>query len=218
MHSWTESSRLINDLETEMCYQLSDRFFIGNPLNSKELHDEDLFIKIDFPSFERKVIQIARTSEVQNNEVQLSNYYKNILNKAGNYGKSYLLIHHYFWIRLWFWQTEKDAYISFPWYDTIDEIRNFFSAFKTKSTGDLFHDMDQNWEIEVAADNDYYYIKQTDPGQAGLLIENLKIEKKRMEMNIQNLEDRIDNQIKLLTGYVGIDLWSNREYLYEDVQ
>jgi len=217
MEDWTKSSILISDLETEVCYQTNDSFFIGNPNDQSQFQNTDFNVSIKLPQIDRKTKGIVTTQEVLGNEVQLSEYYKSILDHKKKHKKTYNELHHLFWLRLWIWNSVEKVYISFPWYDTVNEFKSFFRVFDDNKNGQIFHDIDQGWQLEIQADNDFYYIRQTNPEEDDLVLQNIKTDKVSLRNSIKELEKKINAQIEKLTELTGIDLWTDREYLQEEI-
>ncbi|GAB1858632.1 hypothetical protein MHTCC0001_34720 [Flavobacteriaceae bacterium MHTCC 0001] len=217
MENWTNSSKLTTDLESEICYQISNSFFIGNPNDPNQFQNTDLNVAIKLPQIDRKVKEIVTTKEVFGNEVQLSEYYKSIIELKEKHNKSYREVHHLFWLRLWILNSKEKIYISFPWYDTINEFKRFFRIFDENKTGQIFYDIDQGWQLEILADNHFYYIRQTNPDDSDLIIQNIKTDKVSLKNSIKKLEENINSQIEKLTNLIGIDLWTDREYLKEAI-
>lgn len=100
--TWLNDSRFIEHLEVEICFQLNDSFFIGDPNNVEQLYDEAYFESLVLPSFDRKLKSIASTREALSHELALANYYKALVEKAVFLDEDFNEIRHYFWLRLWF--------------------------------------------------------------------------------------------------------------------
>lgn len=217
MNNWTKSSKLITDLESEICYLINDNFFIGNPNDTSQFQNAELNVALKPLKINREAKQIVTTKEAFNNEIQLSEYYKSILELKKKHKKSFNEVHHLFWLRLWIWNSKDEIYITFPWYDTINEFKRFFRIFDNNKTGEIFYDGDQGWQLQVEADNDFYYIRQINPEENDLVLQNIKIDKISLKKSILELEKNINIQIKKLTSLTGIDLWTDREYLKEEI-
>lgn len=207
MEHWSQQSKEIQNLEVEICYLLSDKFFKGNPNNRTQIQDETQYELIQLPTFNRVVDQMARTSEVEGNESELGEFYKVIAQKAKDYHQSFNGIRHYFWLRLWFWHSESNVRISFPWYDTFSEMQRLFQAMNTEKTGLIFEDLDQGWGIEIEADEEFFYIRLSD-SDTEEEYENIKTKKSLMLEKILKVEERAIFQIKVLTKKLGADVWT----------
>jgi len=216
MNDRNASSELVTDLTTEICYQINESFFIGNPNDPSEFQNTELNVALTPLKIDRKTNEIVTTKEVLGKELQLFEYYKSIIELKDKHQKTYNEIHHLFWLRLWIYSSKERIYISFPWYDTLNEFKRFFRVFDKDSTGKVFYDVDQGWELEIQADNDFYYIKQTNPDENDLVIQNIKTSKIALKNTIAALEKTIDGQIEKLTQLAGVDLWTDRGYLNEE--
>ena len=139
---WVKKSKEIGNLDLEVCFQLKDNFFIGAPNSYEQLQNEKYRETLELPSFKRVVPSMARTSEVCGNTDELVSYYKNIIEKSIALSKPFNEIRRYFWLRLWFWNTEENVHVSFPWYDSLSEMQQFFSWLKA-NTEEPYLDIDQ---------------------------------------------------------------------------
>lgn len=204
---WVKNSRKIKDLDVEICFQLQDNFYVGDPNSHEQLQDEKYREPIELPPFERVVESMARTSESIENIDELVSYYKTIIEKAEALNKSFNEIRQYFWLRLWFWNTEEDIHISFPWYDSLSEMQQFTTWLKADPEKEAYIDMDQGWQIEAIRSGEYLYIRQTDPDYDEEHA-SISIPFEIFTKAISEVEVRAIEIILSLSSSVGADVWS----------
>ncbi len=211
--NWKLNSKEIEVLEAEICFQLSESFYTGDPNDIAQIQNEDFQEKNHLPSFKREVESIARTAEVIGHEDDLVSFYRQIIEKAIKYEKDFNSIRSYFWIRLWLWEKDSESTISFPWYDSLSEMQRLFSALESYDNPDeVYWDADQGWEINVAADDMFFYFRQIDPDE-GEEYENIKVLKEPLIKIIKKLNERATSIVACLSKGVGVDVWS--KYLQE---
>lgn len=204
---WIKKSNSIESLDVEICFQLQDSFYIGDPNNHKQLQDERYSEVLDLPSFDRIVETMARTSEVVQNVDGLVKYYRDIIERADALNIKFNDIRQYFWLRLWFWNAEEGARISFPWYDSLSEMQQFFEWLKGDSTGQPYVDMDQGWQLEIIRSGDYLHIRQFDP-DGGDEYDNISIPFEAFVNAVSKVEARAIEIISSLSADIGVDVWT----------
>jgi hypothetical protein len=209
--AWIEKSKNIDGLELEVCFQLQDSFYIGDPNSHEQLQDEKYREAMALPSFERVVPTMARTSEAIENTNELASYYKNIIEKSVALEKPFNDIRQYFWLRLWFWNTEEDVHISFPWYDSLSEMQQFFSWLKG-NPGEPYIDIDQGWQVDAVRVGENLHIRQIDPDYDEEY-SNVLLPFEIFVQKANEVENRTQQIISSLSKELGIDVWS--KYLNE---
>jgi len=204
---WINNSKNIEDLEIEICFQLQEDFYTGDPNNHEQFQDEKYLEAVELPSFDRAVVTMARTSEAFQCVDDLAAYNRNIIERAEVLNKSFNEIRQYFWLRLWFWNTEEDVHISFPWYDSLSEMQQFFTWLKGKSATEPYVDMDQGWQIEAIRSGDCLYIRQIDPDDDEEYA-NISVPFEAFMKVANDVEERAIEIISSLSNNVGADVWS----------
>ncbi len=204
---WIKNSKEIENLEIEVCFLLRDNFYIGDPNNPEQIQDEKYRESVKLPSFDRVVGAMARTSEVAGNEDELANYYKQIVERAISLDKSFNEIRSYFWLRLWLWNTEEEIHISFPWYDSLSEMQQFFSWLKESSKKELYIDVDQGWQIDAVRKGARIHIRQTEP-ECDEEHTNASVPFEILINTATEVENRATEIISSLTQSLGTDVWT----------
>ncbi|MFM2479400.1 hypothetical protein [Celerinatantimonas sp. MCCC 1A17872] len=203
---WIEQSVKLENLELEICFPLQDDFYIGDPNDHQQLQDERYYKTLELPKFQRVVEVMARSGEAFEHQQELATYYQTIVEEAELLKKSFEQIRHYFWLRLWIWNTPNNIHISFPWYDSLSEIQKFFAWIKTPSDK-AFIDMDQGWQIEAIQTQDAIHIRQTDPDFDEELA-NIAVPKQPFVELVSQVEARTQRIIDNLSRTLGADVWS----------
>ena len=203
---WVEKSKNINLLDLEVCFQLQDNFYIGDPNSHEQLQDKKYREAIELPSFERVVPTMVRTSEANGNTDELASYYRNIVEKAVALDKPFNEIRQYFWLRLWFWNTEEDIHVSFPWYDSLSEMQQFFAWLKA-SPEEPYIDMDQGWQIDAVRIGDDVHIRQIDPDYDEEYA-NVSVPFEAFLKQANQVEGRAMQIINNLSKDLGVDVWT----------
>jgi hypothetical protein len=203
---WVKESKNIDCLDLEVCFQLQDNFYIGDPNSYEQLQDDKYLEAVELPPFERVVPTMARTSEAIGYTNELASYYKNLIEKSVGRNKPFNEIRQYFWLRLWFWNTEEDVHVSFPWYDSLSEMQQFFSWLKGHPE-EPFIDMDQGWQIEAVRIGENIHIRQSDP-DCDEEYANVSVPFEVFFKNANEVENRAKQIITNLSKELGADVWS----------
>lgn len=204
--NWIEKSRNIGSLNLEVCFQLQESFYIGDPNSLEQLQDEKYRELVELPSFQCVVPAMARTSEAIESTNELASYYKNIIEKSVVLGKPFNEIRQYFWLRLWLWNTEEDVHISFPWYDSLSEIQQFFSWLKGNPE-EPYIDIDQGWKIDAVVIGKNIHIRQIDP-DCNEEYSNVSVPFEKFLQQASEVENRAQQIIRSLSKELGVDVWS----------
>ncbi|WP_156480573.1 hypothetical protein [Aquipseudomonas alcaligenes] len=203
---WVKQSKNIDYLDLEVCFQLHDNFYIGDPNSHEQLQDEKYRETVKLPPFERVVPTMARTSEAIGHTNELASYYKNLIEKSVGRNKPFNEIRQYFWLRLWFWNTEEDVHVSFPWYDSLSEMQQLFSWLKGHPE-EPYIDMDQGWQIEAVRIGENVHIRQSDP-DCDEEYANVSVPFEVFFNKANEVENRAQQIITNLSKELGVDVWS----------
>ena len=204
--TWIQESKKVENLEVEVCFLLAENYFVGDPNNVDHFDDEKYRETLELPSFPRVVESMARTREIIDNVDALSSYYKSIIERSVSLKKSFNDIRQYFWLRLWFWNSEEGVLVSFPWYDSLSEMQQFFSWLKGDAEK-TFCDMDQGWEVNAVHSDEYVYIRQTDP-DSDEVVSNVAVPLVGFAEEAAEVESRAIKIIADLSNEIGVDVWT----------
>jgi hypothetical protein len=202
---WTKLIKQTTVLDTEIVYLLNQQFQTGPPqaLDKKGKQFVHPSVHIPLPAIPRIVDTQITTAELVGHEKTLAEYYQKVIALAKEYELSTSAIRHYFWLRLWIWNSEAEAYLSFPWYDTLAEINPVLQALRSDREGTLFSDADQGWHVEIAADDRFFYFRQFRDTMEGDGTVLLKTEREDLQATAKALQERIHRQLKMLAANVG---------------
>lgn len=204
---WMEHSKSLDHLEVEICFQLAEQFYMGDPNNISQLDDDKFYEEIELPSFSRVIETMARTNEVISNEQELANYYKTIADYSSSQGLNLDEVRQYFWLRLWLWDTEEHVHIGFPWYDSLSEMQQFFKWISTSPETEPFEDMDQGWQFDAIVKDNRVYLRQAD-FDTNEEYANVSVPLANFVKEITAVEQRLISIIDLLTEELGVDVWT----------
>lgn len=194
MTDWYHTTKSIQTIEAEICFLLQTNYG-GEVLPS--------------PNIPRQVKPLIGTGELVGHEVQLAAYYKQILELARRDGKAFDEISSYFWMRLFFWNSDAGVHITFPWYDTYSEMKPLLDKILSDGSGELFWDRDQGWEINIDTQAGRIYIREWNPDDEEIhTLANFP--KTALEAIIPPLMSRAEKTIEVLSRLLGEDVWTKR--------
>ena len=203
---WLADSVQIDTINVEICFLLNPDFYIGDANDPAQFNDPTYREPLVLPTFPRLVDRIARSSEVVGHEQELLKYYARILRRQRERGGGYNDIRHYFWVRLWLWNDEHALDISFPWYDTLSEMRPFFRWLDTDEDG-VFMDIEQSWELEGLTQGELVYLRQGNSDEGEHYV-NIATSRLALALAAQQAEDRATAIVAQLSREVGFDAWT----------
>lgn len=206
MQLWTTQAINVSSLEAEICFTLRNDFYY-EPDSHPEVAEKKEVELLILPSFSRKVDLLATTSEVMGNESSLAEYYEQVITYAKKYKKSFNDCRHYFWLRLWLWNSDANIFVSFPWSDNQSDFDGLINSLISTETGQAYWDADQGWEIEVIAEGDFFYIRESDPDSDETHYV-IKVLRSSLTTQLSNAQNRSKTIISYLSERIGADLWT----------
>lgn len=204
---WTAASVSLETMEIEVVFLLEPTFYTGDPNDSAQLQDPRYQVALPIPSFPRVVESMARTAEVVGHEHELLAYYAEIVRRQRESRGDFNAISHYFWLRLWLWHPQREASISFPWYDTLSEMRTFFRWLDVEDQR-TFRDIDQGWELFGAKRDGRIHLRMTDGDDEEYA--NISVPRIALSHAAQQVEDRAAAIVAYLSREIGFDAWTER--------
>lgn len=207
MEQWFTEAKKVSKLDAELCFLLKSDFYFG-PDRHIEINDKARFTEsLMLPDIPRAAPSMLRTAEAIGHEADLSAYYKQVVKSAIKHEMSFNSIRHHFWLRLWFWNSEEEIHVSFPWYDSYSEISRFLDALVSTESGLVDHDIEQGWEMEVYTYENQVFIRERDPDYDET---HLCICVPRLELIQQAKEimERSSKIIAALSASLGEDVWT----------
>ena len=206
---WTAASLPLETMEIEVVFLLEPTFYTGDPNDHTKFDDPQYRVALPMPSFPRVVESMARTAEVLGHEAELLTYYAEILRLARELRGDFNAVSHYFWLRLWLWHSERDDSISFPWYDTLSEMRPFIRWLEAEDERTFF-DGDQGWELYGVKRDGRVHLRMTDGENEEFA--NISVPRAPLALAARQVEQRADAIVASLTREIGFDAWSARRH------
>ncbi len=191
----------------EFAFLLAPTLYYGpdsHPAVSERKEVEPLCV----PQFERAQPSVATSHEALGHIDELLDYYRDVIRKANKHRLSFERIRTHFWLRLGIFNSEKSMYLSFPWYDTINEMEPILQSFANPSVeGELFWDRDQSWELQVIAQGQFLYIREWDPDYEETHV-LAKIPRDALAEASADALQRGRAVVSELARGVGVDVWT----------
>ena len=101
-------ARPIASLDAEVCFLLKDSFYYG-PDKLPEVTERKLVVPVALPDIPRQAPLLLRTGEAAGHERQLAGYFEQIVRLAEQHQMPFARIRHYFWLRLWLWNSAENV-------------------------------------------------------------------------------------------------------------
>lgn len=205
-NSWTEGSKPVAKLNVEICFLLQDEFYVGNPNSHEQITDPKYREPLSLPDFSRANEKYATTAEILENEEHLVSYYRQIVERGALIGRSFNELRSYFWLRLLVWNKMENVSISFPWYDSLTEIRGFTSWLSSPQEK-AFWDIEQGWQVEAVQASEFLHIRELDP-DTDERYDNVRVSLGEVAASAKLEESRTQTLVKRLCEGLGVDVWS----------
>lgn len=204
--SWTESSKPVETLNIEICFLLQGAFYVGNPNSHEQITDPKYREPLSLPDFARANEKYATTAEIFGNEEHLIAYYKQIVERGALIGRSFNELRSYFWLRLLVWNEMESVSISFPWCDSLTEIRGFTNWLASPQE-EAFRDIEQGWQVDAVQAPGFLHIRELDP-DSDERYDNVKVALSEVAASAKLEESRAQTIIERLSEGLGVDVWS----------
>lgn len=198
--------KALSSLAPEVCFLVHEDFYYG-PDRHPEVSERTLVEKLVGPDIPRAFPSIVRTSEAIGHERELANYYWQIVSAAQRHNKTFNHVRSYFWMRLWLSSPEEEISVSFPWYDTLSEMRRFSDAISSPGSGDLYWDSDQGWEISVKGTDTVLLIKERDPDRDEDRL-SVSVPRDDFSKGIVVAMQEASHIVNALSEQMGADVWT----------
>ncbi|WP_018410610.1 hypothetical protein [Methyloversatilis thermotolerans] len=202
--SWTESSKPVETLNIEICFLLQGAFYVGNPNSHEQITDPKYREPLSLPDFARANEKYATTAEIFGNEEHLIAYYKQIVERGALIGRSFNELRSYFWLRLLVWNEMESVSISFPWYDSLTEIRGFTNWLASPQE-EAFRDIEQGWQVDAVQAPGFLHIRELDP-DSDERYDNVKVALSEVATSANLEESRAQTIIERLSEGLGVDV------------
>jgi hypothetical protein len=138
--------------------------------------------------------------------VQLLRYYASVLQTAATRGKVLSPGAPEFWLRVVVLSGGEEL-ISCAWHDTLEEALSILDALVRPGDGELFHDIDQGWELRVRAVGSQVIVRESDP-DTGSVHACFRCDRSALAMQAQIARHELQEIITWLTSELGRNYWS----------
>lgn len=208
MEAWFSEAKVLSALDAEICFPLSETFYYGPDRTSSDEDFKTYSLPLALPKIERTVASMVRSGEASGHEKQLAAYYGEVIRLAREYKRSFNSIRHYFWVRFWLWNTAESVDISFPWYDSLSEINRVIDAIVSVEDGDIDHDLEQGWQMDIQAHDGLVYFRQRDPDYDETHVV-AAVPRSELLPKLIAVKERTGRIVASLTEALGEDVWSS---------
>jgi hypothetical protein len=208
MQAWFSTAKQLNGLDAEVCFLVQDEFYFGPDRLPPNTAREQFIAPLQTPTIPRAVASMLRTSELVGNESALIEYYRQIIELARSHRVPFNSLRHYFWLRFWLWNTAQQVHVSFPWYDSFGEINRVIESLLNVDDGEVHHDVDQGWELEIHVHNGAIYFRERDP-DADESSSAIMVPRDDLIPRVRALKQRTAEIIAHLAGALGADVWTD---------
>ncbi|WP_394537681.1 hypothetical protein PRJ39_16450 [Lysobacter enzymogenes] len=208
MPTWLSQTRNVPSLEAEVCFQIHDRFYYG-PDRIDDPSDLERFAEtLAPPAIALIAPSMVRSAEALGHEAELAAYYRQIVRLARHHQRPFNSIRQYFWLRLWLWNPEHEAYVSFPWYDSFAEIDRVLKALVETEAGPVHDDADQGWAVRIHAQDEAVHLLQHDPDEDETHAA-IRVPRAELVRQVAQLRERTQGLIARLSSELGADVWTS---------
>ncbi len=206
MEPWFNDAKPIDALEMEICFLIQRDFYYG-PDTHPDVVERKQVEPLPDPRIPRRLLEMVRSSEAEGHEAELARYYQEVLRMAAKHHKDWNWIRHYFWLRLWLWNSEQNVHVAFPWYDTYAEMDRFLAEVTRQEPGQLFGDVDQGWELSVHLSNGDVFVRGGDPDENAWRVQ-VRFPQELLLRQLPLLNERTTGIIRRLVAALGQDYWT----------
>jgi len=210
MNEWTKDCELLDFINVDVCFCINEDFYYG-PLDVTSIAERKQTSPL--PSVTNKAAATFnyRSLKAEDFPEKLLDYYREVLRLAKNYGKKDLEITHYFWLKLYFWRPDLGISMEFPWYDCLDQMAPVLEKIASDEEGHLYHDEDQDWDIDIVAKDGFIYIREGNllDGEINILH---KIPRGPLANDCAAALSRARNLIDWLSNELDNDYWTKSKY------
>lgn len=206
-NDWTNGTLTISNFEINVAFLTNKEYFFGNENDPKQIADKINFSEPLYLPFSDKAI-LATTNNISDNLDEIIKYYQSVLALAKKHNKK--PSQYYFWIRPIIRNLETgEILVSFPWYDTLNEIRRLFIDLKKENEGNIFFDADQGWELVIDYFKGQLFIKESDPDYDETYCK-ITIDRQKIIRQIDDILLKTEKIVSKLTNHFGTDYWTKR--------
>src|SRR5215471_14033625 len=181
--SWIDKSVIAENADAEITFSLQ-RAFHPNP----NALDERNAIALPAPAIPSADPYNLSSKEVLNNERPLAEHYKAVLQLACHHAKPYVAFNLHMWLRLHFRWNE--GAISFPWYDTLEEMERLFGFLNDAVDGQTWSGVEQGWDMIAVRVGSRFHFREGNSDQ-GVEHANIALPREDLVASISRLRERM---------------------------
>jgi hypothetical protein len=194
MEPWFIEAKSVGSVDVDVCFCIQGQ--LVEPL-------VDVAVPREEPS-------LVRSCDAEGRVAELAAYYKDVVRLARKHGKSFSEVRQYFWLRLSIWNSAEGVYLGFPWYDTVEEMAPLLDGISGSTSGEIFCDRDQSWEMQVHADPDFVYAREWDPDDE-VVQTVVKIPRAAIAIECSRALERVRKIVRCLAQELGDDVWTKHK-------
>ena len=207
---WMNESKSIDKLDVWIGFLLKDSFYIGDPNDHAQLGDPAFRQPLALPDFLPPSEREASSASVAGHELALAEYYKRLVEQAAQCNKEFDEISYCFWMRMELRNEEEDVSVSFPWYDTLSEIRGFIEWLEDAPDSETFCDVEQGWQLDGYLREGHVYLLETNPDAKDDKTQRINVVTPRAALldAAKQAEGQTTQIVARLTEELGADVWT----------
>lgn len=213
MDEWLADCEDLDFINVDICFCINEDFYYG-PLDVESIAERKQTSPLPSVTNKSAATFNYRSLKAEDYPEKLLDYYREVLRLAKNYGKKDYEITHYFWLKLYFWRPDLGIAMEFPWYDSLEQMLPVLEKIAGTEEGHLFHDEDQDWDIDIFAKDEYIYIREGNflDGEINILH---KIPRPRLAVDCEEAMARAKALVAWLSDELDHDYWTKPPYSEE---
>jgi hypothetical protein len=203
---WLDRAEPVTDPDVEVVFATLPGFYVGDANNPDQIRNPRYQVPLPNPVTGEGNAAALTTRAVATHVEALAAHYREVITLAWVNGKAFSQFGYHFWMRLGIgWKGES---LSFPWYDTWEEMDHLLGWLEAAEDGDDWLDIDQGWQLAVVRREERFFFREGDDSDEERLV--VSIDRRPLLGAVQSLRDRIVPIISELTSLLGTDYWTSR--------
>jgi hypothetical protein len=203
----TQTAPWIEDVVLDVAFLLQESLYYG-PENR---FSEEQWNTFRDPLYRPRLATYGRgrilLGEALTERTELLRYYESVLQTAANRGKVLRPACPEFWLRVVLLSGDEEL-VSCAWHDTVDEALSLLDAIVSPGDGELYHDIDQGWELQILADETGVQVKQADP-DSGMVQAYFQCNRHALTTQAKAANQKLREMVSWLTSELGGNYWSH---------
>lgn len=163
MEPWFATAPCIPEPSVEVAFLLAPDFYFG-PDSYPAIIERKEVEPLRQPACVEPGARAITSEQADAHLDQLVDHYCDVVRAARKHGQDFNRLRSYFWMRLGIFSPTEGVSFGFPWLDSMNEIGGVLESIASApSSGEVYWDRDQGWEIQIHADPDHFYLQESDP-------------------------------------------------------